>query len=110
MSESDSESQNNCCKECGKPTTSKCNVCNETYTESSQVHNATESHKKFKALVKSLKELNHDDKNSLFERYVEGVTSTKLPAIAEDKPKKAKKAEPKPAKKSSKKLSHFSEL
>ena len=107
MSESDSESQNNCCKECGKPTTSKCNVCNETYTESSQVHNSTESHKKFKALVKSLKELNHDDKNCLFERYVEGKTSKKLPAIVEEKPKKVNKA---PVKKSFKKLSHFSEL
>jgi hypothetical protein len=58
--------------------------------------------------VKSLKELNHDDKNCLFERYVEGKTSKKLPAIVEEKPKKANKATP--VKKSSKKLSHFSEL
>lgn len=60
----------NCCKECGKAKETQCNVCNEMYTGSSKDHLATVEHKNFKALVRSLRELDHDDKNSLFKKYV----------------------------------------
>jgi hypothetical protein len=88
------------------------------YTGSSKDHLATDGHKNFKALVKSLRELDHDDKNSLFKKYVSKKTNENTPSAVEcNTPSPVKRvvkpvetALKTPLKKAAKNASHFTRL
>jgi hypothetical protein len=89
-----------CCKECGQNTVRVCSVCGKEYAGFSKDHLRTDTHKLYKSLFRSLRDVSESEIKKLVETYVVQKDEPMKPVEPEHKPVKPSSSKPaKPVKK-----------
>jgi hypothetical protein len=89
------ESLEKCCKECGLNTVRVCSVCGREYSGLSRDHLRTETHKMYKNLFRSLRDIPEQEVKKLVATYV--VQGEPVKQQMKQEPVKAKQPVKKPA-------------